>query len=470
MSRLAICLLAIAPLLTTAALQAAPPRQPNIVLLLADDLGYADLGCYGHPYARTPHLDRLAREGTRFENFHVTGVTCCPSRTGFMTSQWPASFAHYPADGGFGDRPTVTQLLKEAGYATGHFGKWHIGPEMKPGTYGIDVTASAELAHTRRGANSPGRDSAIYDAAIRFVEANHDRPFYMNVWGHITHHPVNPPQAYADRFKDVVVKESDFAPTMREKFATVKARGDAINQAMRNYLGELSSLDDDIGRLLKRIDDLGLAENTIVVFSSDQGSPSPPPPGQEREAKKKRAKNKAAAETAESIAVRSNLMGYNGIYRGGKHGMYEGGVRAPFIIRWPGHVPAGRVDKDSLLSGIDWLPTLCSLAGVKIDATKFEGQDASRAWLGDKFARTKPLLWKTSAPNSPAGIREGQWKLMQGARRRGELELYDLATDPSETKNVAAQNPDIAARLAAKLAAWTDTLPKEYIKSGRTDD
>jgi N-acetylgalactosamine-6-sulfatase len=113
-------------------LSAADSDRPNIVFLLADDLGYADLACYGHPYARTPNLDQLAREGTRFTQFYVTGVTCCPSRTGFMTGKLPATFAVYPADGGFGDRVTVTELLQRVGYATGHFGKWHMGPEMKP--------------------------------------------------------------------------------------------------------------------------------------------------------------------------------------------------------------------------------------------------------------------------------------------------------------------------------------------------
>src|SRR5437868_10470816 len=127
----------------------ATERLPNIVLILADDMGYGDLGCYGHPYARTPSIDRLAREGTLMRNFHVTGVTCCPSRTGFMTSKFPATYREYPANSGFGSRVTVTELLKKAGYTTGHFGKWHIGPTEKPGTYGIDVMSDPERADRR---------------------------------------------------------------------------------------------------------------------------------------------------------------------------------------------------------------------------------------------------------------------------------------------------------------------------------
>src|SRR6185503_19225179 len=128
-----------ASLLCAGVARAADPGKPNIVFILADDLGYGDLACYGHPYARTPALDQLAREGTRFRQFNVTGVTCCPSRTGFMTSKFPATFHGYPANAGFADRVTITELLKKRGYRTGHFGKWHIGPETKNGTYGIDT-------------------------------------------------------------------------------------------------------------------------------------------------------------------------------------------------------------------------------------------------------------------------------------------------------------------------------------------
>src|SRR6476661_4066285 len=133
-----------------AALGKSADEKPNIVFILADDLGFADLACYGHPYAKTPALDQLAKEGTAFRNFHVTGVTCCPSRTGFMTGKFPASFHAYPADHGFGDRVTVTELLKQAGYRTGHFGKWHIGPEAKAGIYGIDVVGTSKVPDGRR--------------------------------------------------------------------------------------------------------------------------------------------------------------------------------------------------------------------------------------------------------------------------------------------------------------------------------
>src|SRR4051812_27530521 len=265
------CLLFLSFLFLATFARAADSVHPNIIFIFADDLGYGDLACYGHPYARTPALDQLAHDGTRFLQFNVTGVTCCPSRTGFMTGKFPASFHGYPANAGFGDRVTVTELLKKNGYRTGHFGKWHIGPETKNGTYGIDVIGSDTGAEGRRKQDTRGRDAPIYDAAIKFIEANQSGPFYMNVWSHISHHPVNPLPAYTEKFKDVVVKAADFSPYMREKFDLCRKLGGDVNASMQKYLADVFSMDEDIGRLLKRIDELGLRENTIVVFSSDQG-------------------------------------------------------------------------------------------------------------------------------------------------------------------------------------------------------
>ncbi len=442
----------------------AAERPLNIIFLLADDLGYGDLSCYGHPYSRTPNLDRLAREGTRFEQFCVTGITCCPSRTGFMTSKFPATFQGYPANAGFGARLTVTALLKQAGYATGHFGKWHIGPESTSGTYGIDTISEGEAGNRK----TSGRDTPVYSAAIKFNEQHKDVPFYVNVWGHISHNPVNPLPLFAERFKNLTVHEADFPAPMREKFALAKSRGGDVSAGMRKYLGDLSSLDDDVGRLLNRLDELGLADRTIVVFSSDHGSPSMRPPGEEKvRPKKNRALKEEPGDPGggrEDLTL--NLMGFNGGLKGGKHGMYEGGVRVPFIIRWPGRVPAGRVDGQSVISGIDWLPTLCSIAGVEFDAGSIDGEDVSKAWLGQApHVRTKPLFWKVSNPGAPVGIRESQWKMHHPTRQRGEIELYDLAIDRGETRNVAPENPDVVQRLATRVKQWNATLPTTYDKT-----
>ena len=164
-------------------------------------------------------------------------------------------------------------------------------------------------------------------------------------------------------------------------------------------------------------------------------------------------------------------MGYAGVHRGGKHGMYEGGVRVPWIVRWPARVPASRVDDKSVLSGVDWLPTLCAITGIAPQNTELDGEDTSAAWFGGSHVRTKPLFWKTSAPGSSAGIREGNWKLIYPTRKNGgDLELYDIVADPAEANNLATQHPDIVQTLSAKAAAWVATLPKEYIKSNDSDN
>lgn len=459
-------LFAVLPLfLSLSPVVSAAEQRPNIIFILADDFGWGDLGCYGHPYARTPNIDKLATEGTKFMQFFATGVTCCPSRTGFMTSWLPARYATYPANGGFGDRVTITELLKKAGYHTGHFGKWHIGLDEKAGTYGIDETPGTRSEGKQR--DERGRDAMIYDDAIQFIEKHREGPFYLNVWGHVSHHPIDPPQSYVDQFKELTVDESKFGAAMQEKFSTCKKLGGDVNAHMRAYLADVKSMDDDVGRLLAKLDAPGLRENTIVVFSSDQG---PAPLRGAEEAGKKKAKAKAKARNTEDL--RLNAMGNTGILRGGKHGMYEGGVRIPFIIRWPGHVPVGRVDEKSVCSGADWLPTMCQITGTPLPQIDFDGEDVSAAWLGKgEHVRKKPLLWKTSAPGSDSGIREGQWKLIHPTRKNaGDLELYDITADPSESRNIAAQHPDIVKRLSSTVEAWVATLPKEYVKTKDKDE
>jgi N-acetylgalactosamine-6-sulfatase len=450
-------LLAVLSLLGTVATSTASER-PNVVFILLDDLGWGDFHCYGHPYSKTPHIDRLAAEGTRFEQCYATGVTCCPSRTGFMTSKFPATFATYPANGGFGDRMTITELLKKQGYATGHFGKWHIGPTTSPGTYGIDVIGGEKIA-----ANEPPpaatrcRDAHIFDEAGRFIEEHRQTPFYVNVWCHIPHHPIRPSRQLVSAFGPLMVDEAKFSPAMQEKLAQCKKSGGDVSQHMQAYLAELKAVDEEVGALVRRIDELGLGAGTIIVVSSDQGSAPQRDPSDPFLSRRKAARA--------DMEVRRNALGYNGPFRGGKHNQYEGGVRIPFIVRWPGHVPAGRTDKASVISGADWLPTLCSLTDTPVGGLDIDGEDASAAWLGKaSHVRSRPLLWKTSSANSAAAIRDGRWKLHAADRRKGEIELYDLSVDPSEEHNVADRHPDTVRSLSAKIAAWQATLPKTYDK------
>lgn len=419
---------------------AAEAARPNIVFLLADDLGYGDLGCTGHPFAKTPSIDRLAKEGTLFRNFYVGGATCCPSRTAFMSGRFPATFQKYPAAFGFSGALTVTDLLKQAGYRTGHFGKWHIGAQTRNGTFGID--SIQVIGGNRR--DPRGRDAGIADAMIEFLKANQKGPFFVNVWFHTPHNPVNPPQPFVDRFKGVPVQPADFAkasPWLARDLATRAKTGDDVALGVRKRLGDVLQLDNQVARVLKALDDLGLRKNTLVVFTSDNGP---------------------------------NAYGSPGPFRGAKHTLYDGGIHQPLIVRWPGRVTAGRDDRATVTAGVDWLPTLCALAGAKVDAktqAKLDGEDVSDIWLGKERSRARDLFWKASAPRSPAVMRRGNWKLhLPSNPRKGDPELYDLASDPAETTNVASKHPQVLKPMLAALRRWNASLPTSYAKGDAKDD
>jgi N-acetylgalactosamine-6-sulfatase len=288
-----------------------------------------------------------------------------------------------------------------------------------------------------------GRDFPIFDEAIKFIEANKAVPFYVNVWGHITHNPVNPAQALTDRWKDLQVKPTDFPPQMRDKLAEVTAAKGDINDAMRRYLAEVEALDADVGRLMKKLDALGLSKNTIVVFSSDQG---------------------ADMTKAGLGGLRFNQMGFNGEHRGGKHTHYEGGLRVPFIVRWPGHVAAKAVNNAAVMCGADWLPTICRIAGIKLPPGPFDGEDVSDIWQGQVRPRTKPLFWKVNNVKSEMVIRDGDWKLFEPSKKKGETELYHIGNDPAEKNNLAAKHAEIVKKLREQITKWNATLPKEYSK------
>jgi N-acetylgalactosamine-6-sulfatase len=416
---------------------AAAADTPNVVMLLADDLGYGDLGCTGHPYAKTPSIDRLAKDGTLFKHFYDSGPTCCPTRTGLMTGRFPATYQKYPATYGFSGAPTVSELLKKSGYATGHFGKWHIGDETKPGTFGLD-----EIGVLNGRRDPQGRDAVTANAAIDFIRRHKGKPFYLNVWFHTPHNPVHPPQAYADKFAGVTLNRKDFPnPSQQAHFDEYQKGGGNLDEGLRNFLGDVNQLDTHAGRVLAALDEAGLRDTTVVVFTSDNG----PAPAVNRK------------------KLNANQMGSAGPYQGRKHTLYEGGVHQPLIVRWPGKVPAGRVDDTAVLAGVDWLPTVCSLAGIKTEGLKLDGEDVSAAWRGGAFTRSKDLFWKVSNPNATPVMRRGNWKLHLPPR--GTAELYDLAKDPGERTNVAAKHPEVLKELTAALRKWDATLPKSYDKA-----
>ncbi len=430
---------------------AAPAARPNVVFILADDLGWGDLGCYGNRDTRTPNLDRLAAGGTLFTQFYVNGSVCSPSRCAFLTGQFPARHkihGHYATPGQNTARgmsqfldpktPTLPRLLKEAGYATAHVGKWHLGssPDApSPARYGFDTSkATTSNDNTWREQNDDpffrAKSTALFvDEGIEFIEANKDRPFYLQIWALLPHATLNPTEGQLEPF---------------ERFST-GVEGVPHRSARQIYYASLADLDAQVGRLMKRLDDLKLADNTLVVFSSDNGP--------------------------EEIFVRNaghSGVGSPGPFRGRKRSLYEGGVRVPFLVRWPAAVRPGRVDDSSVVCGADLLPTVCKLAGVEVpEGHALDGEDRSAVIVGGPAPRSNPLFWEwrfhIAGPvlnKSPIlAMRDGKWKLSMNPDR-SRVELHDIPADPSELNNLADRNPDVVERMSARLLAWRKTLPE----------
>jgi N-acetylgalactosamine-6-sulfatase len=438
-------------LLLAGGLQAKSP--PNIVFLLADDLGYGDLGCYGHPYAKTPAIDQLAREGMMFRSAYVAGPTCEVSRCGFMTGLFPARFAGSTRQLGFGASLTVTEVLKQKGYQTGLFGKWDMGEEKTQGTYGIEEihVIPSELGDPK------GKDFRVTEAAIDFIKRNREGPFYMNVWFHTPHHPVAPHATFVSRFENMSLDRPDFPnPHYQARLDAYENLSEDPTTVLREYLGDVSQLDDQVEKILSTIRELGIEEETVVLFASDNGPARPVDQPRSRSDGKKN-------------PSRQNGLGSAGPLRGGKHGIYEGGIRVPWIVRWPGRIASGKIMDREVIAGVDLLPTLCSIAGVDIDTSGLDGEDVSDIWFGKERSRRKDLFWISGSPGSPrAVLRRGDWKLC--IMQNGAQELYDLANDPGESRNVAADHPGILLEMGDAIDRWIGTLmpaPKWLIDAQR---
>ncbi|HUX94965.1 MAG TPA: sulfatase-like hydrolase/transferase [Bacteroidales bacterium] len=429
-------------------------QKPNIIFILADDLGWADLPAYGHKSViahggwtvygelKMPNLDRLASEGTIFSQYYVNSGVSSPSRTGIMTGQFPGRLAihDYIADHelnlkrGMPDYlnpavSTITKLLKTGGYRTGHFGKWHLGSgnvSPKPEEYGIDIFKTCLDGPMKR----VGSTEMIADETIKFIEASGNNPFYINVWLYDPHSPLHPTEKMMEPYKNLSPGWGD-------------QKG-----ALEVWYAVLSDIDRHVGRIMDKLDELGLSKNTIVVFTSDNGPESGLFPF---------TSHYGGASSTDT-----------GPFRGIKRSLYEGGVREPFIVRWPGNTPAGKVDNASVISGVDILPTFCDLAGIKLPRNViFDGENISPVLKGTPTERTKPLMWENRFPvyghtihKSPIlAIRLGDWKLLMNPDS-DRVELYDISIDPTELNNCAGLKPDIVRDLSSQLLKWSSLLPE----------
>ena len=457
----------------------AAERGPNVIFILTDDQGWSDAHFAGHPYVKTPNLDRLAAEGAWFRQFYVAATVCSPSRCAFMTGHVPARhFVHghfsNPESNAARAMPnwldpavtTLPKLLRKAGYATGHFGKWHLGGGTgapPPAEYGIDDSRTVGSSGTALG--EEGKDpyfrarstGLIVDETIRFVREHRDQPFYVNVWTLLPHAPLKPTPEQLQEYESLVPKADDpaFGPWMRKYLANAKD----LESQMRIFCASLTDLDTQLGRLFTALDELKLAEDTIVFYSSDNGPED------------YRISNAANAG-----------VGNTGPLRARKRSMYEGGTRTFGLLRWPGHVAAGRVDETSVTSALDFLPTICKLTGVPLpDGLHLDGEDVSDIWLGQPRARATPLLWEwlfrvQGEDYTPPmlAIRDGDWKLFV-AHDGGGAQLYNIPKDIGEEHDLAAAHPEVVQSLAAKAVAWAKALPPSPIRdkaaqTGETQD
>ncbi len=446
--------------------------KPNIILILADDLGGRDLACFGSKYHETPNLDRLASRGVRLTQAYSASPLCSPTRSSILTGQYPARTGitapacHLPkvvlekallqgndrvhvANSITRLKPdyhTLAEALKASGYATAHFGKWHLGHNLQAGDayeprdQGFDV----DWPHTPKAPGPGGGylapwkfitdpeikdddgrhvDERMADEAGKFIRASKGRPFFVNFWLFSVHSPWNARKDYIEYFK----QKTDSANPQKNPL----------------YAAMVKSLDDSVGRLLKHLDDSGEADNTIIVFWSDNGGFAYPP-------------KQTDPQGYADIPATSNLP-----YRSGKASLYEGGTREPGIVVWPGKVKAGAT-ADFLMQSVDLYPTLVRAGGATLKpGQKVDGLDQTDALLGGASPRDRVFCHfphgnatrDSVMDGFYAGsyVRKGDWKLIRFYGRSDdgtdELELYDLKQDLGERRNLAKEQPAVAQEL-----------------------
>lgn len=433
--------------------------KPNIIFLLADDLGYGDLSCFGSPAVNTPHLDRLGREGLKCTRFYAASAVCSPTRASVLTGRYPLRFGitkHFNDREGWlpESATTVATLLKEAGYSTAHVGKWHLGGlhvdangrrlENQPGPrqHGFDFYQTQIEQQPLRG--EMGRDRTLFrkggtvllrnDQRItendpyfpkHFTDANGDyavelieklsankQPFFINVWWLVPHKP--------------------YEPAPEPHWSDTAAGG--ISDDQHRFRSMVQHMDSKVGQILEKLDELGIAENTLVLFTSDNG---------------------AAFE------------GFIGELKGGKTDLHEGGIRVPMVVRWPRAIRAG-MTSDAFGHTNDLLPTFCEAAGVTlpselpVDGMSLLPQMKGKLppsveergavfWQMDLY-RSLQRHYPKPKPYATEVAKRGKWKLL--AFEGTPVELFDIEADPNEERNVMADHPDRVASLSAEIKAW----------------
>ena len=427
--------------------------RPNIIFIFADDWGYGDLGVYGNKEVVTPNIDQLAAEGTRYTQFHVTSGVCSPSRSSVLTGHFPA---RHRVHGHFAGQKVnvrrnmpnylddslsvyLPKTMQKAGYKTAHFGKWHLGggglphgdpSAPEPKVYGYDETrvwngngptwkGDKKWPTTRfmdkdtLWVQSSSR--IVVDETIDFVKRNKGKqPMFINLWLKDPHTPLWPSEEQKESFK-------------------------GLSPSKETYYAVLKDADFHVGRLLKSLTEMGLDENTLIIFSSDNGPAAYGP---------------------------SLKAGSTAGLKGRKIDIYEGGVVVPFIVKWKNHVKANTVDSTSVLSSVDLLPTFASLAEIDLPKDyNIDGENIKSILDNHNFKRTKPLFWEWRFPKvnsnhwAQGAVRKDDWKLLFN-EKINKVELYNISKDPFEKENVSEKNKQIVNELKSLWKNWKKELPK----------
>ena len=422
----------------------AAARKPNVIIIYTDDQGSVDLNCYGSKDLATPHMDELARRGVRFTQFYAAAPVCSPSRAGLLTGRYPVR-AGMPGNAGStkgkaglaASEVTIAETMKAGGYKTAHIGKWHLGytPETMPNSQGFDYSFGHmggcidNYSHffywqgpnrhdLWRNGKEVFEDGKFFPELMaaeagEFIQQNKDKPFFMYFALNSPHYPYQGHAKWLKHYKNL--------PYPRNLYAAF-----------------LSTQDETIGQLVGTVDRLGLRKNTIIIFQSDHGH---------------------------SHEERAHFGGgSSGPYRGAKFSMFEGGLRVPAIISWPGSLPEGAV-RDQVAHGCDWLPTIAELTGTKLLQKDIDGKSILNVIKNEKAKTPHDVLhWQTGRGRQPRwAVRQGDWKLIGNPQdtsnkapltAKDNLFLVNLKQSVSEMKNLAANHPDITQRLKKLHDDW----------------
>jgi arylsulfatase A-like enzyme len=428
----------VAAALSSTEAQVGNERRPNVVLIITDDVGYSDFGSYGAPDIKTPNIDGLARDGVRLTDFYANGATCTPTRAGLISGRYQQRFAlEWPlgaqsADSARGLPVTgrsLPQLLKGNGYATALIGKWHLGwkSAFSPNAQGFDYffgfksgftdyyehtygDGEPDLFENERPVKVPGyMTDLITERSMRFIEQNAQRPFFIDVAYNAAHWPYQTPDK----------------PSRARDNARHLGPFDDSTSTRAEYVAMLERADQGVGRILRALDSLGLRQNTIVIFTNDNGG--------------------------EWLSRNTPLFQNKGT-------VWEGGIRVPAIIRWPGRIPAGRVSGQVGIT-MDLTASILAATGTPVPAeARLEGINLLPVLEGRVPEIERTLFWRVIGPSPQRAVRSGDWKLLFDGPRPM---LFNVRTDLGERNNMIGQRPDIARRLQSLLLAWQRDVDDE---------